>query len=167
MRRTVVVAGAVAGVLCAAPAAYADGHEPAGPPPIRACGSEIEVTELRNDVRFEERAFGFQLTGNAVLRFSDADSSVDLRIPGRLRLTDDPATGVRTIVLTGRNLLVPESPGQDAAIRRAGLPELPVIPGRVVLRERFDPQTGATRPGTEEVVSYTGNVTSLCTLLAR
>lgn len=167
MRTTVVVAGAIAGALVAAPAAYADEHDSAGPAQLAGCGTTLTVTELKNNARFKERASGFQGTGDLVLRISDADSSVDLRLAGRIRLSDDPATGVRTIVLTGRILLVPETPGQEAAIQRAGLPELPVIIGRVVLTERFDPRTGATLPGTEEVVSSTPKVTSLCTLLAR
>ncbi len=107
------------------------------------------------------------MKSQSALRFADMDSSVDLRLPGRIRVIDDPATGVRTIVLTGRSLLFPETPGQEDALEQAGLPELPVILGRVVLTERVDPQSGAAIPGTEEVVSYTPNVTSLCTLLAR
>ena len=136
-------------------------------PTFDACGGAVTLEVVKDTTRFHERPDGFSLTGNAVVRLSDADSSVTIRVPGRLVLTEDPDTRVRTLVLSGQNLLLPETPGQAAAFAAAGLPEIPLIEGRVVLTERFDPRTGVVVPFSERVVSYTPNVTDVCALLAR
>ena len=133
---------------------------------IQACGTSVTLELIKDTTRFKEREFRFQASGNAVVRASDGDSSVDIRVPGRVAITDDVETGVRTIVLTGSTLLLPETPGQAAALAAAGLPRLALIKGRVVLTERIDAQ-GMAVPGSERVVRFTPNVTDVCALLAR
>ncbi|PWW21461.1 hypothetical protein JD79_00593 [Geodermatophilus normandii] len=136
---------------------------------FEACGTTIGVEVLQDTTRFVEREFGFQLVGNSVVRLHDLeagqDSSVDIHIPGRLVLTVDPRTNTQTIVLSGANLLYPETPGQAAALAAAGLPEVSLVRGRVVIEERVDPETGMPVEFSQRVVSYTPHVTDVCALL--
>jgi hypothetical protein len=163
MRRLLLTAALAAPlVLGFAPSAAAE----EGPPPVQACGGSITLEIVEDTTRFHERADGFSVTGNGIAQLSDADSSVTIRIPGRVSFSEDPDTGVRTIVLTGHNLLLPETEGQAAAFAAVGLPEIVLIQGRVVVQEEFDPETGETVPGSERVLSYTPHVTDVCALLA-
>ena len=72
-----------------------------------------------------------------------------------------------TITQTGRTLLVPDPafPFQAEAIAAAGLPELPLIIGKVVFTETVDPVTGA--PLSVDITSVNGRVVDVCELLAR
>jgi len=135
-------------------------------PTFDACGGTVTLEFIKDTTRFHGAPDGFSVTGNGIVRLSDADSSVVIRIPGRVRFTDDLEAGVRTIVLSGHNLLLPETPGQAAAFAAAGLPEIVLIKGRVVVTERIR-EDGSTVPGSERVVSHTPNVTDVCALLAR
>jgi len=72
--------------------------------------------------------------------------------------------GAESVIQTGRTLLIPTFPFQAEAIARAGLPELPLISGRVVINETFDPVTGAP---IAEILSVKGRVVDVCELLAR
>jgi hypothetical protein len=131
---------------------------------VDACGTTVGVETLVDTTRFLEKKSGFQVVGNAVVRLHDleGDASVDIRIPGRVRFTVDE-DGVQTIVLSGHNLLLPETPGQAAAFELAGLPEISLIKGRVVLRERLGEQ--GPIEGSQRVVRHTPNVTDVCALL--
>ena len=135
---------------------------------VDACGTRIGVEFLNDTTHAKEHKFGFQIVGNADARLYDLnggeDSFVDIRIPGRVRVTFDPETNTQTIVLSGSNLLVPETPGQAAAFAAAGLPEVSLIKGRVVVQEQIGPK--GPIEGTQRVVSYTPNVTDVCALLA-
>jgi hypothetical protein len=135
---------------------------------FNACGTTIGFETLKDTTRFLERGFGFQVVGNAVVRLYDLnggeDSFVDIRIPGRAAFTVDPETNIQTIVLTGSTLLFPDQPGQAEAFEAAGLPEVSLIKGRVVITEQLGPE--GPIEGTQQVVSYTPNVTDLCAELA-
>ena len=134
-----------------------------------ACGTTIGVEFPRDTTRLVEREFGFQVVGNSVARLYDLeagqDSYVDIHIPGRLVLTVDPRTNTQPIVLSGANLLYPETPGQAAAFAAAGLPEVSLVKGRVVIEERIDPETGMTVEFSQRVVSSASNVTDVCALV--
>ena len=135
-------------------------------PTYDACGGSVTLEFLRDTTRFHAAPDGFAVTGNGIVRLSDADSSVDIRIPGRVRFSDDPDAGTRRIVLSGHILSLPATPGQAAAFAAAGLPGISLIKGRAVVTERILGD-GSTVPGSERVVSHTPNVTDVCALLAR
>ena len=164
--RTLAFSVALTGALALPTPALADSHEepPPSPPPPALCGGAVEVELLRDRTRFKPLENGFQQQGSLRLRVSDKDSSVELNLPGRLRLADDPQSGVRTIVLSGRNLLLPATDGELAAVRRAGLPDIALVTGRVVLTEGIKPD-GSIVPGSERVESFTPRVTDVCALL--
>jgi hypothetical protein len=160
-KRLLATGASAAGMMLISPVLPAAAQE--HPPPIFACGGQITIEVLKDTTNFKELDFGFQTAGNAVLRVSDGDSSVLLRLPGRARVTFDPETGTSTQSLTGQTLLVPFTEEQRAAIEAAGLPELALIKGRVVITEEFNPETG--EPISAQVVSHTPNVTDVCALL--
>ena len=164
--RTLAISVALTGALALPTPALADSHEepPPSPPPPALCGGAVRVELLRDRTRFKPFENGFQQQGSLRLRVSDEDSSVELNLPGRLRLADDPQSGVRTIVLSGRNLLLPATDGELAAVRRAGLPDIALVTGRVVLTEGIKPD-GSIVPGSERVESFTPRVTDVCALL--
>lgn len=162
--KTALAIASAALILPATVAAAEETEPPTEPPTITACGSTLTVEELK--ANFNERLgeTGFAVSGNLVLSISDEDSSVVVRLPGRITGEFTETSGL--ITQTGRTLLVPDPafPFLAEAIARAGLPELPVIDGRVVFTETYDPVTGAP---TVEVTSFNGHVTDLCELLAR
>lgn len=161
MRRLLAVALAAPLALSFASSASAD----EGPPPssVHACGGTVTVETLVDTTRFVETKSGFQIVGNGVVRLSDEDSSVDIRIPGRVSFGPDAATGGTRIVLSGRDLLIPDTKSLAAALADAGLPDIALITGRVVVVETFDEQTGTV---TDRIVSATPHVTDVCALLS-
>jgi hypothetical protein len=163
MRR--LLAAALAAPLALAVATPASA-EPVPPPPLPPmCDGEVLTIEfVRDTSRFHPREFGFSVTGNGIVRLSDGDSSVDVRVPGRLSITDDPEAGTLTFVLSGRNLLFAETPAQREALEAAGLPEIALITGRVVIVSTFDPEEETV---SEEIVSFTPHVVDVCALLDR
>jgi len=170
MRKTLVFAIALTGALALPASALADSHdeEPPPPPPMpELCGGVLDIELIVDRTKFKPLENGFQQQGQAIVRISDEDSSVDIRVPGRLVLTEDLGTGLRTIVLSGQNLLVPVTEGQLDAQREAGLPDLALVKGRVVLTEQITAggAEGPAVPGSERVVSFTKNVTDVCALL--
>ncbi len=155
-----------AALMLTAPTATAQETEP--PPEqfgIEACGSMLTFEELK--ANFNERGTkrGFAVSGNVVLRISDDDSSIVVRLPGRFSLEFTATGGIATN--TGRTLLVPDPnlPFLAEAIAEAGLPELPLIIGRVVTTDTVDPETGELIAA--EVTSVKGRVIDVCELLAR
>jgi hypothetical protein len=165
--RTPSIAALILSTCLVSTPALADEPPPPPPPPpsaVELCGTPVDIRVVRDDSRFRERDRGFQVQGFLSVEVSDADSSVVLTAPGRIRVTEDRATGRRTLVLTGRNLLLPDLELERDALRAAGLPDIPLITGRVVLEETFDPATGETLTG--RVVSVAGSVTDVCALLA-
>ena len=152
-------------MLTATSAAAEETEPPPGPPPIDACGSMLTIEELKAQVNEHPIASGFVFTGNVVLRISDEDSSVVVRIPGRV-IGEFTGTD-STITNTGHTLLIsdPALPFQAEALAEAGLPEVPLIIGRVVIHETLDPMTGM--PVDAEIDSVTGRVIDVCELLAR
>ena len=150
-------------LMLPATAAAAEETKPPGPPPINACGSTLTIEEVKANFKERPSETGFAVSGNLVLRISDKDSSVVVRLPGRFSVEfTGPETGI--VTQTGRTLLIPTFPFQAAAIARAGLPQLPLISGRVVINETFDPITGAP---VADILSVDGHVTDVCELLAR
>jgi len=162
--KTALALASAALMLPATSAAAEETEPPTGPPPISACGKTLKVEELK--ANFNERAgeTGFAVSGNLVLRISDEDSSVVLRLPGRFSV-EFTETG-STITNTGRTLLVPDPafPHVAESIAQAGLPEVPLIIGKVVITETVDPVTGAI---SAEIGTINGRVIDVCELLAR
>jgi hypothetical protein len=158
MRRLLAVALAAPLALLFASPATADQGPP--PRPLDACGGTVTVETIVDTTRFIETKSGFQIVGNGVVRLSDQNSSADIRIPGRVSFSGDE-TGTR-IVLTGRNLLIPDTESLRAALADAGLPDIALITGRVVILETFDEETGTV---TDRIVSATPKVTDVCALL--
>ena len=166
--RNTLAAFAAATVALAPTPALAHDEESEVPPPFTspACGGvTIEIT--RFDLNFKERESSFMATGIATFRVSDEDSSVELSAPGRFQVTTDPATGVATIVSTGRTLLFPETSSQQETLRDRFGSDLVLVNGRIVITERVDPATGMPVPGSERIVSSTPKVTDVCALLRR
>lgn len=162
MYRTALALTSAALMLTATTAAAQETEPPPGPPPINACGTVLEVEELKANINERSSETGFALTGNLVLRISDEDSSVVVRLPGRfsVKFTETGAT----VTSTGRTLLVPVDPALAAAIARAGLPELPLIIGRLVIKDTLDANG---MPIASEITSINGRVIDVCELLAR
>jgi flagellar basal body rod protein FlgG len=156
MYRTALALTSATLMLTATTAAAQETEPPPGPPPINACGTTLKVQVLKEDFQRRETKTGFALSGNLVLRISDEDSSVVVRQSGRfsVKLTETGAT----VTNTGRTLL--DNPGLAEAIEEAGLPELPLIIGRVVIEDNLE----GTAP---EIVSVKGRVIDVCELLAR
>lgn len=157
MYRTALALTSAALMLTAMPAAAQETEPPPGPPPLNACGTTLKVEEVKVNIHRRETKTGFALSGNFVLRISDEDSSVVVRVPGHVsvKITETGAT----ITNTGRTLLIGD-PALAEAIEEAGLPELPLIIGRVVIEDNLE----GTAP---EIVSVKGRVIDVCELLAR
>jgi hypothetical protein len=158
MRRLLAVALAAPLALSVAAPAAAE----VGPPPVPACGGTVSVQTIVDTTQFVETKSGFQIVGNGVVRLSDQNSSVDVRIPGRVSFSTDK-TGATRIVLTGRNLLVPDTESLRTALADAGLPDIALVTGRVVVLETFDEATGTV---TDRIVSASPHVTDVCALLS-
>ena len=165
MYRTVLALASAALMLSASAAAAQETEPPPELPPIEACGSTVTIEVLKAELNERLGETSFAVSGNFVLRISDEDSSVVVRTPGRVTGEETETGGILT--QTGRTLLVanPEFPFQAEAIARAGLPELPLIIGKVVITDTFDPVTGA--PTGQEITSVKGRVIDVCELLAR
>jgi len=163
--RTAFALASAALMLPATAAAAQETEPPPGPPPINACGSMLTVEELRFKINERSGETSYAASGNVVLRISDEDSSVVVRLPGRVSVELTETS--RTLTNTGRTLLIPDPavPFVAESIARAGLPELPLISGRVVIRETLDPATGLAIAG--DIVSVRGRVVDVCELLAR
>jgi hypothetical protein len=159
MRRLLAVALAAPLALSFASPAVAD----EAPPPILGCGGGVSVEPIVDTTRFIETKSGLQIVGNGVARVSDGDSSVDVQIPGRASFSLDPATGATRIVLSGQILLIPDTESLATALADAGLPEIALVTGRVVILQTFDEATGTF---TAEIVSATPHVTDVCALLS-
>lgn len=156
MYRTALALTSAALMLTATPAAAQETEPPPGPPPINACGTTLKVEEVKSVFQRRETKTGFALSGTLVLRISDEDSSVVVRQSGRfsVKLTETGAT----VAYSGRTLL--DNPGLAEAVKEAGLPELPLIIGRVVIEDNLK----GTAP---KIVSVKGRVVDVCELLAR
>jgi hypothetical protein len=160
MRRLLAVAlSAPLAFSCASPAAADE-----GPPPLTlsACGGTVTLEQIVDTTRLIETKAGIQIVGNGVVQLSDRDSTIDVRIPGRVSFSSDAETGVTRIVLTGQTLLIPDTEGLRTALADAGLPDIALIHGRVVIVENFDEETGTV---TDRIVSATPRVTDVCALL--
>ena len=156
MYRTALALTSAALMLTATTAAAQETEPPPGPPPINACGTSLEVEVLKEVFQRRDTGTGFTTSGTVVLRISDDDGSVVVRQSGRfsVRLTETGAT----VTNTGRTLL--DNPGLAEAIEEAGLPGLPLIIGRVVIKDNLE----GTAP---EIVSIRGRVIDVCELLDR
>jgi hypothetical protein len=161
MRRLLAVALSAPLALSFASPAAAD----EGPPPLSlsACGGTVTLEQVVDTTRLIETRAGIQIVGNGVVRLSDEDSAIDVRIPGRVSFSSDPETGVTRIVLTGQTLLIPDTEALRTALADADLPEIALIKGRVVILETFDEETGTV---TDQIVSATPRVTDVCELLS-
>ncbi len=157
MYRTALALTSAALMLMATTAAAQETEPPPGPPPINACGTTpLMVEEVKVNINQRENETGFGASGVFVLRISDEDSSVVVRQSGSfsVKLTESGAT----VTNNGRTLLIPNDPALAEAIEEAGLPELPLIIGRVVIEDG---------PNGPEIVSVKGRVIDVCELLAR
>jgi hypothetical protein len=160
-RTALALTSAALMLLTTASPAAAEEHEFT----INACGSVLTAEELKAQINEQPGEAGFAFSGNVVLRLSDEDSSVVLRLPGRLNVE---FTGTSEIVTqTGRTLLFadPEFPLIAEAHALAGLPALALISGKVMYTFTFDPVTG--EPTSLEFTSVKGRVVDVCELLAR
>ena len=165
MYRTALALTIVALMLPATAAAAQEPEPPLEMPPIELCGSTLTIEVLEDGTNERHDETSFAVSGNSVLRISDEDSSVVVHLPGHVSGEATETGGI--VTETGHSLLIanPEYPFQAEAIARAGLPELPLIIGRVVITETSDPVTGA---GTGyEITSVKGRVIDVCELLAR
>ena len=165
MYRTALALASAAIMFTPTAAAAEETEPPTGPPPIIACGSTLTVEEVNAHFNDRSDESGFAFSGNLVLRISDADSSVVVRLPGHF-VVEFTETG-NTVTNIGRTLVFPDPsvPFVAEAIAQAGLPELPLITGRVVIEETVDPVTGDLIGF--EITSFTGHVVDVCELLAR
>lgn len=141
---------AAALMLTTASPAAADEHEFT----INACDSVLTFEELKTVFNEKPSETGFSISGNYVLRISDEDSSVVLRVPGRISV--ETTGNIDTVTQTGRSLLFPD---------QAGFPEVALIVGKVVEEVTFDPVTGEGISA--EITSVKGRVVDVCELLAR
>lgn len=127
------------------------------------CGGSITITELKNNAKqnFEGDEFGFEerVRGNIVARIDSGDRSVVVRLPGLARITADEDSF--TFLGTGRTLFIPVAEEQFESQRRAGLPDLALVIGRVEATTTFDPSTGEA----VEEITYNGKVVDVCDLL--
>jgi hypothetical protein len=132
---------------------------------INACGSVLTIEELKAQINEQPGEAGFAMSGNVVLRLSDEDSSVVLRLPGRLNVEFTDAGDI--VTQTGRTLLSadPAYPFMGEAHALAGLPEMALISGQLVYTYTFDPVTG--EPTSLSIDSVKGRVIDVCELLAR
>ena len=151
-----------AALMFTATTAAAQEHEP---PPLKACGSELTIELVKENSKRRDGETSFAVSGNVVLRISDEDSSVVVRLPGRVSGKATETGGI--VTQTGRIMLFPdpELPFVAEAIARAGLPELPLIIGKVVIEDTFDPEIGEFIDS--EILSVNGRVIDVCELLAR
>lgn len=159
MRCLLAVASAAPLALSFASPAVADDGPPGNSVP--ACGGTVTVETIVDTTRFIETKSGVEIVGNCAVGLSDENSSVDIRIPGRESFSADPS-GATRIVLSGQNLLVPDTESLRQALADAGLPDIALISGRVVILETFDEKTGTV---TDRIVSATPKVTDVCALL--
>ncbi len=157
MYRTALALTSAALMLTATTAAAQETEPPPGLPPIEACGEMLAVKEVRNNLETRSNETGFVRTGTRVLRISDEDSSVVVPEQAGRFSVELSETGA-TVTSTGRTLLVPNDPALVEAIEAAGLPEFPLIVGRLVIED------GLNGP---EIVSVKGRVIDVCELLAR
>ncbi len=153
-----------AALMLTATTAAATEHEPPEPLVITACDGEVTIEVINDNIKVREGEASFAVTGNFVFRISDEDSSVVVRVPGRVsgRLTE---TG-GIITNYGRTLLIPDPnfPFLAAAIAEAGLPELPLIIGKVVITDTFNAEDGFIA---SEITRINGRVVDVCELLDR
>ncbi len=160
VRLLAVAAGVTACVIASpSPASAQDAL-----PPVEPCGSTLVATVVKDTTNTREHEVFGQTTGNAVVELTDADSTVTLNVPGRVRFgTGDRPQDAR-ITLTGRTVLLPDtSLAVREAFREAGLPDIALITGRVVIDEAYNDEGELT----DVDISYRGRVTDVCALLAR
>ena len=169
MRTPVILASALLAVAATASPAVAAKPEPVPTPPTETighlCGGiTITVTKNTAKVTSEADASGFteHVRGNFVQQVTSLRTgrSVVVRTPGRVHVV-----GTRervTISNSGRTFLLAFGELQAEAHRGAGLPDVAVVSGRVVIERTLDPVTGAP---VDDDITYTGHVTDVCELL--
>ena len=87
-----------------------------------------------------------------------------LHVPGRVRFGAGDSPQDARITLTGRTVLLPDTQVVvREAFREAGLPDIALITGRVVIDETYNDEGELT----DVDISYRGRVTDVCALLAR
>lgn len=129
-----------------------------------ACGGDVSLFVVSDSFRAKEHSFGLQFTGTGTLRLADDDSSIVVRIPGRLRIEEEG--GLRTFVSSGQTLITPLTPGETAAVSAFFGTDLVLVQGKTVFSERIR-SDGTTIEGSQRVVSVSGRVTDLCASLAQ
>lgn len=152
---------ATAALLTLLPAGIAQAQEEPDTT-VSACGGEVSVFVVSENIQAKEQSFGFRFTGNVVLRLADEDSSIVVRTPGRLLIEEE--NGLRTSTSSGQNLFAPVTPGELAATREFFGTDLVLVQGRIVSSERIRPD-GSVIEGSQQVASASGRITDLCEAL--
>ena len=149
-RTTLALTSAALMLLTTASPAAAEEHEFT----VNLCDSVLTFEELKGVINEKLGETTYAASGNLVFRISDEDSSIVLRLPGRV--SSETTGNIVTVTQHGRNLLFnPES----------GLPELALIVGTVVVEVTIDPVTDEAISA--ETTSVKGRVVDVCELLAR
>jgi hypothetical protein len=150
-RTALALTSAALMLLTTASPAAAEEHEFT----VNACDSVLTFEELKGVINEKLGETTYAASGNLVFRISDEDSSVVVRLPGRV--SSETTGNIVTVTQHGRSLVFADA--------ESGLPELALIVGTVVEEVAFDLVTGDFISA--EITSVKGRVVDVCELLAR